>query len=66
MFSELGCEPVTRGTTPEAWKRDQEYLEHRKHGGERDIAFEKKQSGTDKAGDVTVLSQLRQAKAIGL
>lgn len=65
VFEAIGCEPVTRGTMPEAWKRDREYHEHRQHGGERDMAFEKTQSGS-KPGTVTVLDQLKSARAIGL
>lgn len=63
VFDAIGCEPVTRGTMPEQWKCDQEYREHRQHGGERDATFEKTQTGS-KPGTVTVLDQLRNAKAI--
>jgi len=60
VFAALNCEPVTRGTMPEAWKRDQEYHEHTKHGGARDFAFERAQCGS-RAGSTTVLSQLRES-----
>lgn len=58
VLTALGCEPVTRKTTPTSWKEDQQYLEHVQHGGERlprDGAPEPKPVG------VTVSEQMRKS-----
>jgi hypothetical protein len=57
-LEQRGCEPVTRATMPERWKRDQEYLDHVRTGGERIDAEEHPPPGP--AVGVRVLDQMRK------
>jgi len=59
LFSEKGCEPVTRGTEPTYLRENREYLAHLQSGGDRDRRFEATPPEPPKKGSVTVLSQMR-------
>jgi len=59
LLAEKQCEPVTRGTMPAQWRDEQQYLEHVKHGGERDKSFESPAPPPVKTK--TVLEQLRES-----